>query len=229
MNAGKLLLFMLAETSAVRILRLLYCHSCQGASATLPNCPHPQALIAMAHEEHVYALAHGLAAEERKATFACGGKLPLDPTQNDNVIVRFGPHGTGSKLSLPCKTEDPAFQQLIAACNPASFGLAGKDVFDETYRKATKLNTDDFCTDFCPYTLGLLNIVNQLLVPSIDEKRSVRAELYKLNVYSGPSGRFKAHVDTPRSEMQVGSLVVCLPSPFAGMTISIVQVGIELG
>lgn len=175
----------------------------------------------MAHEEHVYALSRGLAAEERKATFACGGKLPLDPAQNDNVTIRFGPHGTGSKLSLPYKTADPAFQQLITNCDPASFGLGGKDVFDETYRKAEKLDTDDFCTDFCPYTLGLVNIVNQLLVPSINEKRSVRAELYKLNVYSGLSGKFKAHVDTPRSEMQVGSLVVCLPSPFAGMIIRV--------
>ncbi|CAG8039190.1 unnamed protein product [Penicillium salamii] len=35
-------------------------------------------------------------------------------------------------------------------------------------------------------------------------------------VYSGPSGLFKSHVDTPRSTDQIGSLVVCLPSPFRG-------------
>lgn len=46
--------------------------------------------------------------------------------------------------------------------------------------------------------------------------RGLRAELYKLNVYSGPSGLFKPHVDTPRSEMQIGSLVVCLPVQFEG-------------
>lgn len=62
-----------------------------------------------------------------------------------------------------------------------------------------------------------MDVVNQLLVPSIDEKRSVRVNLYKLNVYSGPSENFKAHVDMPRSEMQVGSLVVYLPSAFTGM------------
>jgi hypothetical protein len=35
-------------------------------------------------------------------------------------------------------------------------------------------------------------------------------------MYSGPSGKFKAHVDTPRSPAQFGSLVVCLPLSFAG-------------
>ncbi len=32
-----------------------------------------------------------------------------------------------------------------------------------------------------------------------------------MQVYSGPSGKFKSHVDTPRSPDQFGSLVVCLP------------------
>jgi hypothetical protein len=35
-------------------------------------------------------------------------------------------------------------------------------------------------------------------------------------VYSGPSGKFKAHVDTPRSTSHFGSLVVCLPLQFKG-------------
>lgn len=37
-----------------------------------------------------------------------------------------------------------------------------------------------------------------------------------LQVYSAPSGRFKPHVDTPRSKHQVGTLVVCLPSVHEG-------------
>jgi hypothetical protein len=49
----------------------------------------------------------------------------------------------------------------------------------------------------------------------------IRAELYKLNIYGGPSGKFRAHVDTPRSETQIGSLVVCLPFEFEGGTLSV--------
>jgi hypothetical protein len=36
-------------------------------------------------------------------------------------------------------------------------------------------------------------------------------------IYSGPGGKFKAHVDTPRGATQFGSLVVCLPHSFTGM------------
>ena len=57
-----------------------------------------------------------------------------------------------------------------------------------------------------------------MLLPSVPgNQRGVRAELYKLNVYSAPSGKFKAHVDTPRSEKQFGSLVVCLPVAHEGL------------
>lgn len=47
---------------------------------------------------------------------------------------------------------------------------------------------------------------------------SIRAELYKLNVYA-TGGHFKSHVDTPHSGEMFGSLVVSLPSQFAGGTL----------
>ncbi|KEQ72142.1 hypothetical protein M436DRAFT_10329, partial [Aureobasidium namibiae CBS 147.97] len=173
-----------------------------------------------------------------ESTFACGGQIPviLGPTTGfeneksdvesqifDQVImtkpvtIRYGAPGQGQTLRLPTKTtKDPGFLNLISTCEPATFGREGRDVYDEQYRKATKLDTSDFCTDFCPYETGIIDIVSQLLMPSIKRKINIgiRAELYKLNIYSGPSGKFKAHVDTPRSETQVGSLVLCLPSEF---------------
>ena len=42
-----------------------------------------------------------------------------------------------------------------------------------------------------------------------------------LQVYSAPSGKFKAHVDTPRGPTQFGSLVVCLPHRHQGGELSI--------
>lgn len=85
-------------------------------------------------------------------------------------------------------------------------------MLDETYCKASKLDVTEFLTDFCPYKIGIIDVISQLLLPNVAEgPRGVEAELYKLNVYSGPSGRFKPHVDTPRGEGQFGSLVVCLP------------------
>lgn len=52
--------------------------------------------------------------------------------------------------------------------------------------------------------------------PRSQDVNVMRAELYRLNVYSGPSGHFKAHVDTPRSSEQIGSLVICLPCAHQG-------------
>jgi len=39
---------------------------------------------------------------------------------------------------------------------------------------------------------------------------------HQFQVYSGPSGKFRPHVDTPRGATQFGSLVVCLPHPHRG-------------
>ncbi|KAI5236827.1 hypothetical protein E4T43_08378 [Aureobasidium subglaciale] len=273
-----------------------------------------------------------------KGAFACGGRIPIlldtkdasehDPgvgiqkSDHDQIIapkpvtIRYGPPGQ-------------AFTSLISSCEPAAFGRGGENVYDEQYRKATKLDVSDFCTDFCPYQTGIIDVVSQLLMPPVKQKSvvpvpvtqpatmpehiepntralhialagytyvdsmtlteintsltrddlasilqlyeqkfgrnlekvlehrlsdpdlvlldilaealaharaenvsddtdveteattlGVRAELYKLNVYSGPSGRFKAHVDTPRSETQIGSLIVCLPSEFEGGNLS---------
>ena len=40
--------------------------------------------------------------------------------------------------------------------------------------------------------------------------------MHKLNLYTGPGGHIKSHIDTPCSEDMFGSLVVCLPTQFTG-------------
>ncbi|KAK5714856.1 hypothetical protein LTR17_016966 [Elasticomyces elasticus] len=188
-------------------------------------------------EIHIDKLASAVSAEHSRATFACGGIIKIArPTSPDStpraendlppstlpVTLRFGPDGSGNVLSLSADANSDAFKKLLVACTPASFGRDGENVVDESYRKAGKLDVAAFCSDFCPYTTGTINnVVNQLLVPSLNAHRSVKAELYKLNVYSGPGGRFKPHVDTPRGSTQVGSLVVSLPSRYEGGSLSV--------
>jgi alpha/beta superfamily hydrolase len=48
----------------------------------------------------------------------------------------------------------------------------------------------------------------------------VERKLIAGKIYSGPSGKFQAHVDTPRGTMQFGSLVVCFPHPHEGSSTS---------
>jgi hypothetical protein len=102
---------------------------------------------------------------DNASTFACGGHIPITvdhsaPARNDTffqaihqakttkpVTIRFGIPGQGQTLVLPTDTTtDPALDHLISTCEPAAFGRGGKDVFDDNYRKATKLDVSDFCT-----------------------------------------------------------------------------------
>jgi hypothetical protein len=190
-------------------------------------------------DNHLQKLQTALKNSARGSTFSCGGFLPIKPQAiqedgdltprtsaqvSDQVVlvkpitIRYGLHGSGQILTLPCPTDtDSTLPSLLARCEPAVFGRNGQNVLDESYRRATKLDTTDFVTDFSPYEAGIINIIAQLLLPGTGDTRcGIRAELYKLNAYSGPYGHFKSHVDTPRSVTQIGSLVVCLPTASEG-------------
>jgi hypothetical protein len=74
---------------------------------------------------------------------------------------------------------------LMRTCQPASFGHNGEDVFDDTYRKATKLDRSAFSIDLCPYEVGIIDTIAQMLLPNSGSSANtsgIRAELYKLNV-----------------------------------------------
>ncbi|WQF84799.1 Putative oxoglutarate/iron-dependent dioxygenase [Colletotrichum destructivum] len=158
-------------------------------------------------------------------TFACGGEIPIyaspeqvkeahdkasagspDGTASGPVVLRWdAPRDSvdsePAKVVFPVSSEEDSkgFEKLLRDSSPATFGLEGQHVLDETYRKAQKLYASAFSTSFNPYEPGII------------DTWTIRAELYSLNIYSGPSGKFKAHVDTPRSTYQIGSLVACLP------------------
>jgi hypothetical protein len=186
------------------------------------------------------------------STYACGGtvkisQLPADTTDTpatvtavktsaESVTIRWDSATLIEKLTLPLssETDHKTVEKLVAGTQPASFGYQGQDVIDESYRKASKLDTSAFSTNFCPYEVGIIDVIGQALLPKVpSSSQGIHAELYKLNVrcsslfsthlltdeyqiYQGPSGMFKPHVDTPRSDLQIGSLVVCLPCAYEG-------------
>jgi len=148
--------------------------------------------------------------QHNRATFACGGAIPItkpepssrprNPLGQDQdsrkltstpATIRWDPTGpdvpaTRSKITFPLETStEENLQRLVQDAAPATFGLKGEDVYDETYRKALKMEPTAFTTNFNPYELGIIDTIAQLLLPSqVDSKiqRSVRAELYKMNV-----------------------------------------------
>ena len=175
-------------------------------------------------------------------SFTCSGSLRInservtkqhrldfqaDSPSSPPIVIRWDADGTVGKIRFPLD-EAPKLDQLIKNGAPATFRHDGKDVLDESYRKATKLDSSQFSSNFHPHDHGILDAISQTLLPTVtglkptetssgvSEHWGLVAELYKLNIYSAPSGRFKAHVDTPRGPRQWGSLVVCLPVSHSG-------------
>ncbi|KAJ7034207.1 hypothetical protein C8F04DRAFT_1260216 [Mycena alexandri] len=106
---------------------------------------------------------------------------------------------------------------LASACDQATFGVDQKDVLDESYRKAGKMDLTKFASRLDIVASGLIDTISPDILQGQGEdgEKTLRAELYKLNVY-GPGSFFKGHKDTPRGETMIGSLVVVFPTTHTG-------------
>lgn len=149
-----------------------------------------------------------------EAAFCCGGCLPISHKSGfeevkDNlqarqlksqpVVVRWDRKDSASigKLTLPLSKAkgQQVIEDFVDSCAPATFGKEGKDTLDESYRKASKLDSSQFSTNFSPYDLGIVGVIAQTLLPGVTgpvargsggrtfvENWGVVAEMYKLNV-----------------------------------------------
>ena len=140
--------------------------------------------------------------EQATATFACSGTIPIAESQPQETLLSApvsvfwstGNDSTAHKLVLPIngtvqESSAGVLQQLVADCDPASFGLGDKDVIDPEYRRAVKLNPDQFASSFHPANHGIIENIEQILLPSLNsehenklQSRKIHAELYKFNV-----------------------------------------------
>jgi len=81
-------------------------------------------------------------------------------------------------------------KHLADTCDAATFGVNQQDVLDESYRKAGKLDNVNFATKFVIEGSGLMDVACSELLEGHESNKQVRAELYKLNVYSEPKYAF---------------------------------------
>ncbi|KAJ8702119.1 hypothetical protein PTI98_000862 [Pleurotus ostreatus] len=137
------------------------------------------------------------------------GAVSLPPT---STALYFGATDAG-RLDL-LSPQKKQLEQLLAACSPATFGMNKEDVLDEEYRKAGKLDAENFAFNFDVMNSEITTQITNVLLQGRSDPTFV-PELYKLNVY-GKDGFFKPHKDTPRSEVMFGSLVLVLPTPHEG-------------
>lgn len=138
--------------------------------------------------------------ESSKASFACGGSISISANaaaeakaQSQcstpiNLFWTSATDGVVRNLTLPESSTESSVEQLAKDCTVASFGRGGEDVVDIAYRQAGKLDITQFASTFHPADFGLLENVEQILVPDMGEKarddthsRKLIAELYKLN------------------------------------------------
>ena len=141
--------------------------------------------------------------------FTCGGTIA---TTADVQLNYLRNDGQWNGVTFP-GLHDAEFRHLIESSIVASFGKGKENVTDKSYRDAYALDPKKFTTSFHVSSSDVLGEIQSLLAP---DAFSIRAELYKLNIYTGPTSCFKSHVDTPRGCGMFGSLVVCLPSQFVG-------------
>jgi len=76
---------------------------------------------------------------------------------------------------------------LHEACDPATFGRGNEDVYDESYRKAVKMDASDFALQLGLVGSGLMRTVEDQLLQTKTENKYIRPELYKLNIYGKSS------------------------------------------
>ena len=140
--------------------------------------------------------------------YTCGGTLPSHPKVQLNYLSK---DGTWNGATLPLA--DAELQELIKSADVASFRKGGKTVTDRSYA----LDSKRFTISFQLCDSGILGDIQHALVPEKNEKdetdryrdtsREIRAELYKMNIYTAPNGHFKAHVDTPHGGLMFGKKI----------------------
>lgn len=115
------------------------------------------------------------------ATFACGGSVPISDTPSENletkeqsscppVLIRWDVQRSDlpSKIVFPFEGDTgstSSLNALLEACQPAIFGVGGRDILDECYRKAGKLDRPEFSTNFHPHGCEIVDCIDQILLP----------------------------------------------------------------
>lgn len=190
--------FHAAQKSFLDTLVSRYCHqSSHGRTNS-----EPASLSQITFDKSCQQLGQFISGEKASATFACGGSVSigdnLPPGTHDvsppgRISWTAKDGSCDHQVMLPVSPSNPLgteqLAHLVSDCEVASFGKGEKEVVDPEYRKAGKLDPTRFLSSFHPANLQILDDVEQLLAPNFNSLtenqlpfRSLKAELYKLNV-----------------------------------------------
>ncbi|KAF6798806.1 oxidoreductase [Colletotrichum sojae] len=151
---------------------------------------HPMSIFALGGEVHIKTPAVKTRRASKKAQNA-SAHAPEEENASDPIVIYWGPPNDPTAVlgmthfPLTSDADEKGFEKLLKDTQAATFGRGGDEVLDETYRKAKKLPATAFATSLCPYKLGIIDTVRQVLLPSIETaegSRLIRAELYNINI-----------------------------------------------
>ncbi|OAL20358.1 hypothetical protein AYO20_11509 [Fonsecaea nubica] len=157
-------------------------------------------------------------------------RTTMDPSP---IVFDWDEQGRlSSRVTFPIPPySETAYTMTIEAflkhCDPIVDGMQGDD------GHAWTLNAPRVTTNLCPYSMGIVERVDHLLLPNsphlggnaLKNGGFVRAELHKINVYAGHSGSVKRRIDIPTAENQFGSLFLYLPSEYEGGELTVNHAG----
>lgn len=179
-------------------VRTLMEQNCRRHLGTEEDTP----LAADAFSEACTQLKESIDGQAAMASFVCGGSIAVgnsavvDVMTSPPVSIFWATRhdSAARKLVLPLNNSAPesshdVLRQLVADCEPATFGRGDQDVLDPEYRKAGKIDPHQFVTSFHPARFGIIENIEQILLPSVSTEiedrlqfRRITPELYKLNV-----------------------------------------------
>jgi len=129
------------------------------------------------------------------STILLSAAVSYHPLQMDCIFITakrtrgaYGPRGLSERDRFPrfINFASATFKDLdllYEACDPATFGRRNEDVYDESYRKAVKMDASIFSLQLDLVGSGLMRTVEDQLLQTKTEGKYIRAELYKLNIY----------------------------------------------
>ncbi|RDX55952.1 hypothetical protein OH76DRAFT_1310529, partial [Lentinus brumalis] len=146
-------------------------------------------------------------------SFCCCGTADV-PATASGLVLFYGKDERARRIDI-LNASGSALDDLEKACDPVALGLDQEDVSDNSYRKAGKLDRDQFSLNLDIETMGLLEAVRTGLLSPNDAKKAIRAELYELSIY-GKNSFYNKDKDATQDATMFGSLVLVLPSPHEG-------------
>ncbi|KAL2285932.1 hypothetical protein FJTKL_07424 [Diaporthe vaccinii] len=84
------------------------------------------------------------------------------------IVIRWDrTDDSAAKLKFPIKDHTGTFENLVRDCQSTASVPQGQDVDDASVSKASAIDDSRFSTNLCPYKLGIMPRIEQLLLPNI--------------------------------------------------------------